>query len=299
MQIGAGKPDIYIPPETNGRATIAADSWALGATVVESLTQNRPQETAGDPGIPDSLPQPFLDIARNTLRRDPKSRWNAADISNRLNTKATPEPAKTTALVASPSASAAPAPAVTKPAPAVAPVGRSRRRAAEANSIEIRRFTCGGRERRHSNGSGRCPRTSRAKSRSARKADEEHRSAVSTSLHRRTKIRRGSEVEQTLVHRDYLVDRGCGRRLVLRSASARIHAKRNLEFAGCRSVNAACAARFVSTCFFAARGRTNAAARRQQQARRNSRREAFDFRACSDSRRHRRSCASFIDAATC
>jgi TonB family protein len=121
MQIGAGKPDIYIPPETNGRATTAADSWALGATVVESLTQNRPQETAGDPGIPDSLPQPFLDIARNTLRRDPKSRWNAADISNRLNTKATPEPAKTTALVASPSASTAPAPAVTKPAPAAAP----------------------------------------------------------------------------------------------------------------------------------------------------------------------------------
>jgi serine/threonine protein kinase len=34
MQIGAGKPDIYIPPETNGRATTAADSWALGATVV-------------------------------------------------------------------------------------------------------------------------------------------------------------------------------------------------------------------------------------------------------------------------
>jgi TonB family protein len=121
-QIGAGKPDIYVALETNGRATTAGDSWSLGATVVESLTQQRPQETAGDAGFPDSLPQPFLDIARNTLRRDPKSRWNAADISNRLSTKAAPEPAKANALVAPPpSASTAPAAAAAKPAPSVAP----------------------------------------------------------------------------------------------------------------------------------------------------------------------------------
>src|ERR1700753_2497773 len=83
MQIGAGKPDIFVAPETNGRATKAGDSWSLGATIVESLTQRRPEETAGDPGFPDSLPQPFLDIARNTLRRDAKSRWTVAEISNR------------------------------------------------------------------------------------------------------------------------------------------------------------------------------------------------------------------------
>jgi TonB family protein len=121
MQIGAGKPDIYVAPETNGRATTAGDCWSLGATVVESLTQSRPQETAGDAGFPDSLPQPFLEIARNTLRRDPKSRWNAADISNRLNTKAVPEPAKATALAAPTSASTTPAVAAAKPAPSVAP----------------------------------------------------------------------------------------------------------------------------------------------------------------------------------
>jgi TonB family protein len=118
MQIGAGKPDIFVAPETNGRASKAGDSWSLGATVVESLTQRRPEETAGDPGFPDSVPQPFLDIARNTLRRDPKSRWTVAEISDRLNPKAATEPAKTVAVVA-PSTSTSPSTA--KPAPAAAP----------------------------------------------------------------------------------------------------------------------------------------------------------------------------------
>jgi TonB family protein len=123
MQIGTGKPDIYLAPETNGRATKAGDSWGLGVTIVESLTQRPPEETAGDPGFPDSLPEPFLDIARNTLRRDAKSRWNIADISNRLNTKAAAEPVKAVAVVAAPTptpTSAASA-AAAKPAPASAP----------------------------------------------------------------------------------------------------------------------------------------------------------------------------------
>jgi TonB family protein len=118
MQIGAGKPDIFVAPEANGRATKAGDSWSLGATVVESLTQRRPEETAGDPGFPDSVQQPFLDIARNTLRRDPKARWTVAEISNRLNTKVEP-PIKTVAIPG-PSISAAPA-AAAKPAPAASP----------------------------------------------------------------------------------------------------------------------------------------------------------------------------------
>ena len=29
VQIGAGKPEIYVAPETNGRATTAGDSWSL------------------------------------------------------------------------------------------------------------------------------------------------------------------------------------------------------------------------------------------------------------------------------
>ncbi len=121
VQIGAGKPEIYVAPETNGRATTAGDSWSLGATLVESLTQRRPEETSGDPGIPDTVPQPFLDIAQNTLRRDPKARWTIAEISNRLNPKAESEPAKTAALASpSPSTSASPATAA-KPVAAASP----------------------------------------------------------------------------------------------------------------------------------------------------------------------------------
>ncbi|HEY4907654.1 MAG TPA: protein kinase [Candidatus Acidoferrum sp.] len=121
MQIGSGKPDIFVAPESNGRATKAGDSWSLGATVVESLTQRRPEETAGDPGFPDSVQQPFLDIARNTLRRDAKSRWNIADISNRLSPKAAPESIKTVAIPGPSTSMPATAAPAAKPVSAAAP----------------------------------------------------------------------------------------------------------------------------------------------------------------------------------
>jgi TonB family protein len=116
VQIGAGKPDIYVALETNGKATTAGDSWSLGVTIVEALTQRRPEEATGDVSVADSLPQPFLDIARNTLRRDPKTRWTIAEISNRLNPKAQPEPAKTATVAPAPP----PIPTVSKPESATA-----------------------------------------------------------------------------------------------------------------------------------------------------------------------------------
>jgi TonB family protein len=121
MQIGAGKPDIFVAPETNGRATKSGDVWSLGATVVESLTQRRPEETAGDPGFPDSVQQPFLDIARNTLRRDAKARWTIAEISDRLSPKAAPEPVKTVAIPGPSTSMPATAAAAAKPTPAASP----------------------------------------------------------------------------------------------------------------------------------------------------------------------------------
>ncbi len=126
-QIGAGKPDIYVAPETNGRTTTAAgDVWSLGATIVESLTQRRPAETSGDPTFPDILPQPYLDIARNTLRRDPKARWTVTEISKRFNPNAAPhpttaaitEPAPTSAKTANVAPPSTPAPVAARPAPA-------------------------------------------------------------------------------------------------------------------------------------------------------------------------------------
>jgi TonB family protein len=87
LQIGAGKPDDYVAPEAaSGKTSSAGDVWSLGLTLIAALTQQIPDETnEGAPKIPDSVPQPFFDIARNSLRRDFKARWTVADISNRLN----------------------------------------------------------------------------------------------------------------------------------------------------------------------------------------------------------------------
>jgi TonB family protein len=78
---------VYDPPELATRgASPAADVWSLGATLVEALTQGLPslKETREDPGLPDTVPAPFLEIARHCLRRDPERRWTVAEITARL-----------------------------------------------------------------------------------------------------------------------------------------------------------------------------------------------------------------------
>jgi len=77
--------DAYMPPE--GTASPEGDVWSLGITLVEALTQHPPAYSAADPRdpvIPETLPQPFLDIARECLRIDPKARPTIAGISERL-----------------------------------------------------------------------------------------------------------------------------------------------------------------------------------------------------------------------
>jgi TonB family protein len=87
---GAGPrhPSAYDPPEaTAGRISPASDVWSLGMTLVELLTQHLPTwERMGEkePKIPESVPEPFLEIARNCLRRDPQSRWTVQDIAAHL-----------------------------------------------------------------------------------------------------------------------------------------------------------------------------------------------------------------------
>ena len=81
--------DIYDAPEL-WSATISAkaDVWALGATLVEALTQKPPVLAAGkvgDPGVPDSLPEVFREIARHGLRRNENQRWTVGEIAARLN----------------------------------------------------------------------------------------------------------------------------------------------------------------------------------------------------------------------
>jgi TonB family protein len=85
---GPETPGTYDPPETaEGAISPAGDVWSLGITLVEALTQRLPVwegTERGDPVVPETMPAPFFDIARNCLRRDPQLRWTVADISARL-----------------------------------------------------------------------------------------------------------------------------------------------------------------------------------------------------------------------
>jgi TonB family protein len=81
--------DVHDAPETLvSPLSPAADVWSLGMTLVEALTQHAPALqplSQADPLVPDTLPQPFLDVARHTLRRDPRRRWTIPEIAARLN----------------------------------------------------------------------------------------------------------------------------------------------------------------------------------------------------------------------
>lgn len=58
----------------------ADDVKALGSTLVEVLTQRRPMW----PHLPETLDQPFRDIADHTLHPDSKKRWTLSQLSARL-----------------------------------------------------------------------------------------------------------------------------------------------------------------------------------------------------------------------
>jgi TonB family protein len=101
--------DAYDAPELpSGRFTPKADVWSLGVTLFEALTQrvpDLPQNSSADPAIPENLPEPFRDLVRHTLRRQPEKRWSIGDIAARLN----PAPLAAAAAVASASPAALPA----------------------------------------------------------------------------------------------------------------------------------------------------------------------------------------------
>lgn len=102
---GAVDQTPYDPPEI-ARSVVpipqtispAGDIWSLGMALVETLTQSLPEVRTGeqlDPVIPQSLQEPYLDIARHCLLRRPEDRWSVGQIVARLEGKAPVPTART------------------------------------------------------------------------------------------------------------------------------------------------------------------------------------------------------------
>ena len=85
---------IYDPPEaTTAGLSPGGDIWSVGVTLVEALTQRTSLGEGirqGDPLLPETVPSPFLEIARQCLRLDPQRRWTVPDIAARLLPSAPP-----------------------------------------------------------------------------------------------------------------------------------------------------------------------------------------------------------------
>jgi TonB family protein len=81
-------PDIHRAPESiSGTAAPAADVWSLGVTVVEALSQRPPewnQSANAEPIVAASIPEPFAEIARKSLRVDPAKRCTMGTVKGLL-----------------------------------------------------------------------------------------------------------------------------------------------------------------------------------------------------------------------
>ena len=92
---------VYDAPEgLTGKISPAADVWSLGVTLVEALTQQPPVRDSSinrEPVVPESIPEPFFDIAQECLRSDPARRCTLSDIKARLEpARSLPDPASKT-----------------------------------------------------------------------------------------------------------------------------------------------------------------------------------------------------------
>jgi TonB family protein len=84
-----GTPGRYAAPEIGdgGVMSPSADVWSLGMTLVEAMTQHPPIREGTEQAelvLPETLPEPFFDIASHCLRRNPQLRWTVAQVAARL-----------------------------------------------------------------------------------------------------------------------------------------------------------------------------------------------------------------------
>jgi TonB family protein len=80
-----GSSTRYDAPElAKGSILPASDSWSLGMTLMEALTQRLPAVEGITEPLPETVPAPFMGIAHCCLRRDPQRRCAVADIATRL-----------------------------------------------------------------------------------------------------------------------------------------------------------------------------------------------------------------------
>ena len=78
-------PSVYDAPEiSSGTISPASDSWSLGMTLMEALTQRLPAREGMAEPVLETVPAPFMGIAHCCLRREPQRRCAAADIAARL-----------------------------------------------------------------------------------------------------------------------------------------------------------------------------------------------------------------------
>ncbi|HWZ99624.1 MAG TPA: TonB family protein [Candidatus Dormibacteraeota bacterium] len=82
----------FSPPEWGaGPADPAEDVWSLGATVVATLTQRPPSfDESGEPALSAEMPEPFANIARESLKKDAAQRISVAGIRAKLNPASVP-----------------------------------------------------------------------------------------------------------------------------------------------------------------------------------------------------------------
>jgi serine/threonine protein kinase len=79
--------DFDAPEVRNGEVTAAADTWSLGLTMWEAMTQTHPSPDLWrekEPEVPDSLPSPFREIVQDCLRLDPLRRCTLETVEERL-----------------------------------------------------------------------------------------------------------------------------------------------------------------------------------------------------------------------